>query len=141
MSPRERGLPDIDETLLAQVAALPQGGQRWLRTALYAIATIESETEVEEKRPRRAPRREAKPPQPERPSGGRASSLDEVLSGEADLKEQVEAYPELAEELTGIADIAELLRELGRERRRLGEDALRDMESEPGDESGNGQDT
>jgi len=137
VSPRERGLPDIDETLLAQVAALPHGGQRWLRTALHAIATIEPETEVEEKGTRRAPRREAKPPQPER--SGQGGSLDEVLSGEADLKEQVEAYPELAEDLKGIADIAELLRELGRERRRLGEDAQREMESEPGDESGNGQ--
>ena len=139
MSPREGSLPDIDETLLAQVAALPHGGQRWLRTALHTIATIEPETEVEEKRPRPAPRREAKPPQPDRPSAGRAGSLDEVLSGEAGLKEQVEAYPELAEELKGIADIADLLRELGRERRRLGEDALREMEPEPGDESGNGQ--
>ena len=141
MSPRERGLPDIDETLLAQVAALPQGGQQWLRTALHAIATIEPETEVEEKRPRRAPRRQEKPPQPERPSAGRAGSLDEVLSGEADLQEQVEAYPELAEDLKGVADIAELLRELGRERRRLGEDILRETESEPGDDSGNGQGT
>ncbi|MBI2912951.1 MAG: hypothetical protein HYY03_03430 [Chloroflexi bacterium] len=139
MSPRERGLPDIDETLLAQVAALPHGGQRWLRTALHAISTIEPETEVAEKKPRRAPRREAKPPQPERPAPGRAGSLDQVLSGEASLEEQVEAYPELAEELKGVADIADLLRELGRERRRLGEDILRENESEPGDEGGNGQ--
>ncbi len=138
MSPREGSLPDIDETLLAQVAALPHGGQRWLRTALQAIATIEPETEVEEKRPGRAPRRPAKPPQPERPSPARPDRLEEVLSGEANPEGQAEAYPELTEEIKGIAEIADLLRELGSQRRSLGEDILRDMESEDGD-SGNGQ--
>ena len=35
------------------------------------------------------------------------------------------AGPEAADEFKGIGDIADLLREVGRERRRLGEDLLR----------------
>ena len=112
---------------------MPTGGQRWLRTALHAIATIEPVAEAEEKGTRPAVSPEAERPQP-------GPSLDEVLSGEADLKEQATAYPELAEELQGIADIADLLREAGRERRRLGEDILRESEDEdePGEEDEGG---
>ena len=131
MSGSQRSRVQIDESLLAQVAALPAGGQRWLRTALHAIATIEPAAEVEEKGARPAVSREAKRPQP-------GPNLDEVLSGEADLEEQAKAYPEIAEELHGIADIADLLREAGRERRRLGEDILRESEEEQEDEDGAG---
>ncbi len=129
VSGSQRSRVQIDESLLAQVAALPVGGQRWLRTALHAIRIIEPVAEAGEKGARPAVSPEAERPQP-------GPSLDEVLSGEADLKEQAKAYPEIAEELQGIADIADLLREAGRERRRLGEDILRESEEEdePGEE-------
>ena len=124
MTGRKNSPPQIDEPLLLKVANLPRGGQRWLRTALHAIATIEPlEEEQREKKARPA----APPARPRRPRPG--PSLDDVLSGEADLKEQADAYPELADELRGISDIADLLREAGRQRRRLGEDILN--ESEP----------
>jgi hypothetical protein len=115
---------EIDEPLLQKVAELPPAGQRWLKTALHAITTIEPLEERQEKRRRSQapPARRARPAPP--------PSLDEVLSGEADLREQAEAYPELAEELKGIADIAELLREVGRQRRSLGEEILRESEKE-----------
>lgn len=127
MSRSQRSRPKIDNSLLHHVAALPSGGQRWLRTALQAIATSEPPAEGEEKGKSSTPRRRATRPR-------RSPSLDEVLSGEADLQKQVDAYPELAEELHGIADIANLLREAGREHRSLGEEMLRESESESEDE-------
>ena len=68
-------------------------------------------------RPRTA-EREAAP-------GPRRKGLDELLSGEGAPEEE---YPELAEELKGIADVAKLLREGGRERRRVGEEIMRLLE-------------
>ena len=47
--------------------------------------------------------------------------LDE-LSGKGGSEED---FPELADELKGIGDIADLLGEVGRERRRFGEDLMR----------------
>ena len=60
---------------------------------------------------------------PERPRG---AGLDEVLSGEVGLREQAEAYPELAEELEELTEVADMLREMGEGRRRLGEEILRE---------------
>src|SRR3972149_1247956 len=57
------------------------------------------------------------------PAGGpRRQGLDKLLSGEGASEEE---YPELADELKGIGDIADLLREGGRERRRFGEELMR----------------
>ena len=50
--------------------------------------------------------------------------LDE-LSGKGGSEED---FPEPADELNGIGDIADLLREVGRERRRFGEDLMRLLE-------------
>ena len=52
----------------------------------------------------------------------RRQGLDDLISGEAGAEE---SYPELADELKGIGDIADLLRESGRERRRFGEELMR----------------
>ena len=41
------------------------------------------------------------------------------------VKEQTKAYPELTDELWEISEIADLLCETGRQRRRLGEEILR----------------
>ncbi len=125
MSSSGREPKKVDESLLRRVASLPPGGQKWLKTALQTIATLEP-AEVHEQATEQAPAAGG-----EAPRRARGADLEEVLSGAADAREQVEAYPELAEELEGIADIVDLLREAGRERRRLGEEILRESESEP----------
>ena len=128
----------IDEALLSQVAGLTRGSQRWFRTALQTIATVdpfEGTREAEEEAPAQRPR--------ELSGGG---TLDRVISGEADVRRETQEYPELAEELKGIAEIADILREAGRQHRQLGEDVLReelekDEEEEPRDEdNGTGPD-
>src|SRR3990172_2549390 len=118
--------PKMDRELLGRVAALTSGQQRWLRTVLQSIFTMEAsprrsaaraaeEAEMREERPRRAKPKTAKPAPAEEP---RRQGLDDLLSGEGAAEEQ---YPELADELKGMGDIADLLSEGGRERRRFGE--------------------
>ncbi len=126
--------PKLDRELLGRVAALTPGQQRWLRTVLQSVFTMEERPrpragEEPKERPRRrtgaAPERAEEPRrQPARPGG-----LDELLSGEGTSEEE---YPELADELKGIADIADLLRESGRERRRVGEELMRLFEGSEG---------
>ncbi len=68
--------------------------------------------------------RESKPAdgaEPEHAEEPRRRGLDE-LSGKGGSEED---FPEPADELNGIGDIADLLREVGRERRRFGEDLMR----------------
>jgi hypothetical protein len=122
--------PKIDRELLGRVASLTPGQQRWLRTVLQSVLTMEpaAKRPAEEERPRRArPRAAAPEPAEERPRKG----LDDLLSGE---EVSAEDYPELAEELRDIGDIADLLRESGRERRRFGEEIMRLFEGSDGSE-------
>ncbi len=125
--------PKVDRELLGRVAALTPGQQRWLRTVLQSVFTMEPPARRRagaepEARPRRAKPQAAEPaPEEER----RRKGLDELLSGEKGSEEE---YPELADELKGIGDIADLLREGGRERRRFGEELMRLFEA--GDGSG-----
>ena len=112
------------------MASLTRGQQRWLRTVLQSVVTMEppAKRRAGEERPRRAEPRTAEPePAQER----RRQDLDDLLSGEEVAEED---YPELADELKGIADIADLLRESGRERRRFGEEIMRLFEGS--DDSG-----
>ena len=114
----------MDRQLLGRVAALTPGQQRWLRTVLQSIFSMEApagwETRAEpQERPRPAKPKTAKPAPAEEP---RRQGLDKLLSGEGASEEE---YPELADELKGIGDIADLLREGGRERRRFGEELMR----------------
>ncbi len=116
--------PKVDRELLGRVAALTPGQQRWLRTVLQSVFTMETPTkrraeEEPEERPRRRKRRPAAPEAAEEP---RRRGLDELISGKGGSEED---YPELADELKGIGDIADLLREGGRERRRFGEELMR----------------
>ncbi len=125
--------PKLDRELLGRVAALTPGQQRWLRTVLQSVFTMEPPArrragEEPEARPRRA-KPQAPAPAPEEEQ--RRKGLDELLSGEKGSEEE---YPELADELKGIGDIADLLREGGRERRRFGEELMRLFEA--GDGSG-----
>ena len=54
------------------------------------------------------------------------ATLEDVVTGKADLREHLAAYPELSEELDGMADVIDLLREAGARRRRRGEQILRE---------------
>jgi len=120
--------PKIDRELLGRVASLTRGQQRWLRTVLQSILTMEPEPgrPAQEERPRRAGPQTAEG----EPAGEpRRQSLDDILSGEEVSEED---YPELADELRGIADVADLLRESGRERRRFGEEIMRLLEGSDG---------
>ena len=126
--------PKLDRELLGRVAALTPGQQRWLRTVLQSVFTMEpsarrrAEGEPGERPRRPKPRTAEREPAQER----RRPGLDELLSGE-DVSE--EDYPELADELKGIGDIADLLREGGRERRRFGEELMRLFEGADGGSS------
>ncbi|MFB3093276.1 MAG: hypothetical protein ACE1ZN_02570, partial [Dehalococcoidia bacterium] len=60
---------------------------------------------------------------------------EELISGKGGSEED---FPELADELKGIGDIADLLREGGRERRRFGEELKHLFES--GEEGSSGED-
>jgi len=122
---------------------MPRGQQRWLRTVLQSILAMDeprprARVVEEEERPRRRrpPEAEGKPrprrpqrPEPEREPEReieRTPGLERLLAGETPGEEE---YPEMAEEIKGIADIADLLRESGQERRRFGEELRRLLES------------
>ena len=114
----------MDRQLLGRVAALTPSQQRWLRTVLHTIFTMEApagRVAQEETRERQRPAR-AKTDKPAPAEEPRRQGLDKLLSGEGAAEEE---YPELADELKGIGDIADLLREGGRERRRFGEELMR----------------
>jgi hypothetical protein len=113
-------MPGVDELLVARVASLPVGGQRWLKTAIQAIRSTEvspPQTQEPIRVPRRASKRTAKP----------AADLEDVITGRADLREHLEEHPELAKEFEGLADVIDLLRETGDRRRRRGEEILREL--------------
>src|SRR3972149_7063607 len=130
--------PKMDRQLLGRVAALTSGQQRWLRTVLQTIFAMEAPAgrasrEEAPEGPRPAKPKTAEPAPAEEP---RRQGLDNLLSGEGAPEEE---YPELADELKGIGDIADLLREGGREGRRFGEGLVRlfgspEVEAEGGEE-------
>ncbi len=129
--------PKMDRELLGRVAALTPGQQRWLRTVLQSVFTMETPgkrraEEEPEERPRRRERRPAAPEAAEEP---RRRGLEELISGKGGSEED---FPELADELKGIGDIADLLREGGRERRRFGEELMHLFEG--GEEGASGED-
>jgi hypothetical protein len=113
-------LSDIDQSLVARLATLSTGSQRWLKTAIQAIRS-------DELVPPAAPDVYEQPPPRKPPLLKPAATLEDVITGKADLREQLEAYPELSDELDGLADIIDLLRETGERRRRRGEDVLKEL--------------
>ncbi len=125
--------PKLDHDLLGRVAALTPGQQRWLRTVLQSVFTMDPPTkQAEEEDPEQRPRRASAPavgPEPKPIDRPKRKGLDELLSGEGVSEED---YPELADDLKGIADIADLLREGGRERRRFGDELMRLFEAPEG---------
>lgn len=127
----------VDEDLLSRVAGLGEGSQRWLKTAIQAIrnAGMASQEGAEEE-PRRRPAVVA-PPEEEKAPEPRAASLEDVITGKADLRKHLQSYPELSEELEGLADIIDMLRDIGERRRRMGERILREeILGEPPEEGG-----
>src|SRR3990172_1517710 len=146
--------PKVDRELLGRLAAMPRGQQRWLRTVLQSILAMDEPSprvRVETgERPRRrqAPEAEAeREPRPRRPQPPareperereieRTPGLERLLAGETLSEEE---YPELAEDIKGIADIADLLRESGQERRRFGEELRRLLESGGSEEEEKGE--
>src|SRR5262245_61563531 len=122
---------DIDESLVRRVSSLSHGEQRWLKLAIQAMKTTES-----------VPAEESEPlsQEPQEPRQLKAANLEDVITGKANLRDQLEAYPELAGELEGLADVIDLLREAGERRRKKGEDILRELlEGEgPQETGGNG---
>ena len=123
----------VDEALLVRLAGLSRGGQRWLKTALQVVRSTESLRADQE-----SPVAEAEEPSgylsppaplPKRKRGAAAQgspSLEDVISGKANLRDHLEEYPELSEELDGLADIIDMLREAGQQRRKLGRKILRE---------------
>jgi len=115
---------NIDSQVLRRVAGTSRATQRWLKTALQTIRTMppagEAALRVRPARP--APVEDPAPPPAPEPQ---APDLDDLLTGRRSLKEHIDARPELAEELEGLADVIDMLRDLGRERRKEGEDILR----------------
>lgn len=123
----------LDESLVQRVALLSSGGQRWLKTALQAIQTIEPTAA-----PEPAPEVEThKEPADRERALLKPADLEDVITGKANLREQLEAYPELSDELEGLGDVIDLLREAGERRRRRGAEILRELlEGEAPEEGG-----
>lgn len=117
----ETSLRKIDPALLERVAGMERAGQRWLRTALLAVTSNDQlipdqpVQRLAEPGPVTAVEREAAP-----------ATLEDVISGKANLRDHLEAFPELSEELDGLAEIIDLLRESGERRRGKGEQILRE---------------
>ena len=126
----------VDELLLARVASLSVGSQRWLKTAIQAIRSSEGAQESRAEQARAPRPRRLEPPRVAKPP----ADLEDVITGKADLREHLEAYPELSKEFEGLADVIDLLRETGERRRRRGEEILRELlegegRGEDGDET------
>src|SRR5437867_3124346 len=112
----------IDEALVRKVALLAPATQRWLKTTLQAMVTSPGPAlPATEDEPEEAPG----PTTPTK-RASTSSTLEDVITGKVDLREQLDAYPELRDELDGIADIIDLLRDAGERRRRRGEQILRE---------------
>ena len=132
---------EIDDSLVARVALLSEGSQRWLKTAIQAIQSSEmapaQRAEAREKRRPAAPPKVLKPPADLEDVITDKADLEDVITGRADLREHLEAHPELSKEFEGLADVIDLLRETGQRRRRRGEEILRELlEGEEGREDG-----
>jgi hypothetical protein len=123
---RDGGDRGLDPDLIERLAEMPAQGQRWLKTVLVTIRGFDDADPPREAVAPVVPvamQAVEEPPQVQRPP----ADLEDVISGKARLEDQLEAYPELAEELEGLSDVIDLLREAGQARRRKGEDVLREL--------------
>jgi len=127
---RERG---VDADLASRVGGLSRASQRWLKMALVALGDLDDEREEDESA------RGAVSVQ-EEPGLRPAANLEDVITGKSTLEEQLEAYPELSDEMEGLADVIDLLREAGEARRRRGDQILREEILGEGEEKPEGTD-
>lgn len=116
---RDQSLDKIDPSLARRLLGLSRGSQRWLKTALQTVRTMPPAHEVDVDKPAATGR-----PTPQMPSA--PSGFEDVIEGRTNLEEQLEAYPELADELEGLGDIIDMLRDAGEQRRKKGDQILRD---------------
>ena len=128
---RERG---VNADLASRVGRLSRASQRWLKMALVAIEGVDVDGGEED-----VPARDAASVQEEPPSQRPPANLEDVITGKSTLEQQLEAYPELSDEMEGLADVIDLLREAGEARRRQGDQILREEilggSQEDGDEA------
>lgn len=122
----ERGKSGLDPALAARLREMSVGGQRWLKTALLTITSndqllVAEPAVAKPRRQRQEPPLEFRKEPPPAPA-----TLEDVVSGKANLRDHLEAFPELAEELDGLAEIIDLLRESGERKRKKGEEILRE---------------
>lgn len=115
-------LSRIDGQLAGRIAGMSRGSQRWLKTALQAVTANDEMLDLADEQVQRPARLDAPPEAPHR----RAPNLEDVLSGKIRLEDELAEYPELAEEMEGLSDIIDLLRDAGERRRKRGEDILRE---------------
>jgi hypothetical protein len=131
------GASTIYDLLVGRIARMSGGSQRWLKTALQTIAANDEMLDISDEVAEEAPRKEPPPAEPRR----KAPDLEDVLSGKVRLEDQLAEYPDLAEEMEGLGDIIDLLREAGERRRKRGRDILREeLLGEETDEEDSGSD-
>lgn len=122
---------------------MSRGRQRWLKTMLQAVSAYDDMFDVAEERDAGAPVQRAEPPAEAGVEERKVVDLEDLLLGRGDVSE----HPELAEELEGLSEIVDMLREAGEKRRKLGEELLRrdllgdEPEEETGPEDGDDEDT
>ena len=118
---RVRRIENIDESLMARVAALSPGTQRWLKTAIHAITTTDVESPpAESRRPRAGPAPQTGATDK---AAGQPGGRDHRKGGPAPA---TGILPGLERGLDGLADIIDMLREAGDRRRKRGEQILRE---------------
>jgi hypothetical protein len=119
---------NVDPALLSRIATLSPGGQRWLKTAIHTMRTMpvgsEHVTELPAEPPPQLRRRRPVRTQTEKKPAG-PPDMEDIITGKVDIKE-LDAYPELAEQMEGMGEVIDMLRELGEARRKRGEQILRD---------------
>jgi hypothetical protein len=126
------------------LVSLTRSEQRWLNTVLRAIRSIELATEDEvtsppppppAARPQAQPQaqpqaREEDEPKEEPREGTFSVALEGLLNGDVTLDECLRQYPDLADELRAVSEVAELLRGTGQSYRRLGEEVLKGLDQD-----------
>jgi hypothetical protein len=128
---------NVDPALLSRIATLSPGGQRWLKTAIHTMRTMPEGTDNASELPAEPPpqlrrRHPGRAPAEKKPGG--PPDMEDIITGKVDIKE-LDAYPELAEQMEGMGEVIDMLRSLGEARRKRGEQILREeILGQPGEE-------
>src|SRR5712691_9965224 len=110
-------LENVDPALLSRIATLSPGGQRWLKTAIHTMRTMpvgtDNITELPAEPPPQLRRGRPGRTQIEKKPARKPPDLEDIITGKADIKE-LDAYPELAEQMEGMGEVIDMLRGLGK---------------------------